>query len=180
MSDVEVWDVLKTVSILDHPAITVAMEQVRLPDGQVIPDWPTIYTRDYVNAVVFNENNEVMIIEGYQHGTGKLSWQVLSGHMDEGENPMSSVQRQLTEKTGFTTNDWAYLGSYVTDGNQHVGVGHFFRARKAILAEDVVADAIHSQKIRWIPLQEVKYGLLDGRIAVMSYAINIALALLFP
>lgn len=172
------WEVLEKQTVVNHPFITVAMEKVRLPDGQVIPDWPQVYTRDYVNALVINEMGDALIIEGYKHGTGWSSWQVLGGYLEEGEDPLTAVKRELLEEAGYTSDTWYYLGSYVVDANRHIGVGHFFCARNARQIAAPLSGDLEEYTLKWIPLRELRQGLLDGRIAVVSYAITVALSML--
>jgi ADP-ribose pyrophosphatase len=172
------WEVLQRESILEHPFLTVAMESVRLPGGEVIPDWPKIYSGDFVNAVVLNENNEVMILEGYKHGLEMCSWQVLGGYLEAGEDPVTAVQRELLEETGYQAPEWLYLGSFIQDANRHAGIGHYFCARHARQVAEPNHNDLEAFGIKWVPLKDVKYALLDGRISGSSYAINIALALL--
>lgn len=172
------WAVLKKQAVLEHPFVTVAMEQVCLPNGEVIPDWPKIYTRDYVNAIVFNDAGEAMVLEGYKHGVGSSSWQVLGGYLEDGEDPMTAVQRELLEETGYCTDDWLYLGSYVVDANRHVGVGHFFCGRNVQQVAQPASSDMEAAAIHWVSLRDLRLALLDGRIAVVSYAVNIALAML--
>jgi ADP-ribose pyrophosphatase len=90
MSD-EKWDVLKRETVLDTPYLKVAMEQVRLPDGRIIDEWPIVDVRDYVNALVINEAGEAMVIEGYKHGLGRSSWQVVGGYLEKGEEPLATI-----------------------------------------------------------------------------------------
>lgn len=172
------WKVLQQNPVLEHPFVTVSLERVRLPDGQIIPDWPKIYTHDYVNALIFDETGKAMIMEGYKHGTGCYSWQVLGGYLKEEEDPLTAVQRELLEETGYHSDHWFYLGSYVTDANRHVGVGHFFCAHDARPVAQPDDDDLEDFEIKWVPQQELRRALLDGRIAVVSYAITISLALL--
>ncbi len=172
------WEVLQTESVLEHPSVQVEMEKVRLPNGLVIPDWPKIYTSDYVNAVVFNENREAMIMEGYKHGTGWTSWQMLSSPLREDEDPITAVHRNLLEEIGYSTPNWVYLGSYVVDPNRHVGVGHFFCARGAKSVAEPIRKAERDYELKWVPITELRYALLDGRIANLNYAIAVSLSLL--
>ncbi|MEA2574727.1 MAG: hypothetical protein QOH93_2025 [Chloroflexia bacterium] len=174
----ESWHVLGSEPVIDHPFLKVSMQQVRLPDGRVISDWPIVHTREYVNAFVLNEAGEALILEGYKHGLGRSSWQMVGGYLEKGEDPLLAAQREMLEETGHASDDWQHLGSFVIDANRHVGTGHFYLARAA----RSVAPADHADlegfEIRWMSLEEVGEALRDGRVAIISYAVNIALALL--
>ena len=177
-SQAENWHVLQREMVWEHPFVSVSMEQVRLPSRQVIMDWPKIHTRDYVNVLVLNDAGEAMIIEGYKHGNGWSGWQVVGGYLEEGEDPYTAVQRELLEETGYSCDKWLYLGSYTMDANRHVGVGHFFYATGAQQIAEPNHNDLESFNVTWVPVKDLKYALIDGRIGVISYAANIALALL--
>ncbi len=172
------WHTLQEETVLEHPFVTIAMEQVSLPDGRVIMDWLKIYTRDYVNALIFNDAGEALILEGYKHGNSQSSWQVVGGYLEADEDPYTAVQRELLEETGYSCDKWLYLGSYTIDANRHVGVGHFFYATGAQRIADPNHDDLETYDIKWVSRKDLKYALIDGRIGVISYATNIALALL--
>lgn len=172
------WDVIDSDVIVEHPFVTLSMETVRLPDGRTVVDWPKIYTNDYVNAVVLNGEQEVLIIEGYKHGTGRVCWQIVGGYIETGEDPFSAVQRELLEETGYGTHDWSYLGTYIVDPNRHVGVGHLFCAQNVSLMSAPQHDDLEAFTVKWVPLKEVRYALLDGRLSTLSHATTVALALL--
>jgi ADP-ribose pyrophosphatase len=154
------------------------MQRVQLPDGRVIDDWPIVGTRDYVNVVVLNAAGQVMILEGYKHGLGRSSWQVPGGYLELGEAPLTAAQRELMEETGFESNDWRSLGSFVVDANRGVGVGHFFLAEGARQVAASTHDDLEGFEVKWVDLAEVKQALMDGRVGISSYAANLALALL--
>lgn len=170
------WEVLKSESILEHPLLTVSLEHVRLPDGQIISDWPKVQGRDTVNATIFNETGHVMVSETYKHGAGWVSWQVVTGYIEGDEDPMTAVKREL-EKTGYTSDDWIYIGSFVADAHQHVGVGHFFSTRSIEPLPNMAA-LQRDKKIKWVTLQELRHALVDGRLATINSAMCISLALL--
>lgn len=172
------WQIRKQKPVLQHPFVTVAMEEVKLPDGRIIEDWPKIYTRDYVNALVLNENNEALIMIGYKHGIGRSNWQVLAGYIDEAEDPLTAVQRELLEETGFVCDEWHFMGSYVVDSNRHIAMGHFLCGRNARQITSPENDELEDFEVLWVPLDELKIALQDGRIATGSYALAISLALL--
>jgi ADP-ribose pyrophosphatase len=174
----ERWEVLSSEQILEHPFLTVEMERVRLPDGRVIEDWPIVHTRDYVNVVVLNDAGQAMILEGYKHGLGRSSWQVPGGYLKRGEEPLAAAQRELMEEIGYESDDWRSLGSFVIDANRGVGVGHFFLATGAMQVAASTHDDLEGFEVKWVDLAEVKQALMDGRVGIISYAANLALALL--
>ena len=175
----ETWEVLSRKVALDKlPFLKVEMEHVRLPDGREIEEWPIVDARDYVNAVVLNEVGHLLVLEGYKHGIRKSSWQMLGGYLEGDEDPLEAVKRELLEETGYTSDNWQELGSYVVDANRRVGVGHFYLARDARRIAEPDNDDLEQIEIEWVSQTEARQALHDGRIAAMSYAVNVALALL--
>jgi hypothetical protein len=170
------WEVLTSESILEHPLLTVSIEQVRLPNGDIIADWPKVQGRDLVNAAVFNGDGKVLVWEAYQHGTGWVVWQIVNGYVGVGEDPLTAVKREL-ETAGYTCEDWVYMGSYVADAHQHVGVGHFFSTRHAVAIPNF--EPIYQDRTpKWVSLQELRHALVDGRLATINSAMCVALSLL--
>jgi len=173
----EKWTVLKQELAFNDPYVTVTMQEVRLPDGRIIADWPYVHTRDYVNALVLDQEGRVMVLEGYKHGLGRSSWQVVGGYLEPDEEPLRAIQRELMEETGYHAEEWSELGSYVVDANRHVGVGTFYLATNARQIAEPDHDDLEEFDIRWVPLTELKKALFDGRVGILSYATNIAVGL---
>ncbi|MEW5986818.1 MAG: NUDIX hydrolase [Chloroflexota bacterium] len=177
MSD-EQWSVTHSEIAFQHPYVTVELQEVHLPDGRVIPDWPIIHTRDYVNVLTVNEDNQALILEGYKHGLGRSSWQVVGGYLEVGEEPLAAAQRELLEETGYASDDWQPLGSFVVDANRRAGVGHFFLTGRVRLVAAPNYDDLEAFQTRWVSLSELREALGDGRVGAISYAITMALGLL--
>jgi len=174
----EQWIVLSEKSVLDHPYVNVNMQEIQITDGQIVPDWPIIRTREYANVLVIDDSAQAMVLEGYKHGLGRSSWQVVGGYLETGEEPLAAIKRELLEETGFISKEWQYLGNYVIDANRFVGIGHFFLAKNAHNIAEPDHDDLESFEVRWVSLTELQQALFDGRVGIASYAINIALGLL--
>lgn len=175
----ENWQVLNSETVLQSlPFLQVDMQRVQLPDGSIIDDWPILHTRDYANVFVLNEAGEALLMVGYKHGIGRVSWQTVGGYLEPGEDPLHAVQRELMEETGYGSEDWQPLGSFVVDANRHTGTGHFFLARRAWQASEAYEPDTEGAQVLWVPVAEVRRALQDGRVVGMAYALNIALALL--
>ncbi|HZD10516.1 MAG TPA: NUDIX hydrolase [Candidatus Binatia bacterium] len=174
----ENWKVIDSEVVIEHPHVEVAIETISLPDGRVINDWPIVNAHDYVNAVVFDNAGRALILEGYKHGVRRSTWQVVGGYLQPGEDPLATAQRNLLQGAGYESDDWRYLGSFVTEANRHVGVGHFFLCLNVRRVAAPLPDELEPFSLRWVTKQELHYALLDGRINIINYAMAISLGLM--
>lgn len=174
----ETWRKLDAAVALSHPYVTVIYDAVALPDGRIIPDWPIVRLPDYVNVVVLNAQGEALIQTGYRYALGGVTWQIVGGLLEPGEDPLLAAQRELLEETGYVCAEWQFLGRFVVDANRHCGAGHFFLARQPTLAAMPNSGDLEDNTPRWLPLAEVRQALFAGRFGVLSHAANAALALL--
>src|SRR4051812_19419414 len=129
MQEEEKWEVLRTETVLEHPFLGVSMETVRLPSGRVIEGWPIVDSRSYVMVVVETEAGELLILEGYKHGLGRSSWQVVGGYLEDAEEPEAAARREMLEESGHVSEEWQSLGNFVVDANRRAGTAHLFLAR---------------------------------------------------
>lgn len=168
----EVWDVTNSVKQLNIIAENI-VEQVTPNLNVAKCNAPN---QEYVNAVVFNEAGDALIIEmpGTQQAVGK--WSMIETMICDSDDPLTAVQRALLEKTGYSTSTWHYIGTYLRDGGGFEGAGHIFVAHAAKKCDSSEEDK--ESGARWISIEELRYGLLDGRILSFRYALNVALALL--
>jgi len=173
----EKWQILASEVVMQHPFMSVEMQQLQLPDGRIIDNWPIIDAHDYAMIVAENEAGELLILDGYRHGLGRSSWQVVGGHIERDEEPLATAQRELLEEAGYASDNWTSLGSFIVDANRRVSHAHFFLARCAHPSTKLVSDDLEQSEIRWVSPAEAKQALTDGRVAISSSALALALAL---
>lgn len=101
----------------------------------------------------------------------------MGGHIERDEEPLATAQRELLEEAGYASDSWTSLGSFVVDANRRVSHAHFFLARRAYPSTKLISDDLEQSEIKWVPLAEAKQALIDGRVAISSSALALALAL---
>ncbi len=65
---------------------------------------------DWVNVIAITKNDEVVLIEQFRHGALKTILEIPGGMVDENEEPETAARRELLEETGFSANEFVYLG----------------------------------------------------------------------
>lgn len=132
---------------------------------------------EYVNAVVFNDAGEALVIELQSATQAVGRWAMLEAAISEVDDPLAAVQDALLVQTGYRTQQWNYVGTYLRSNHDYSGAGHIFIGMEARKSEEP-KQRTPDRAPRWISRTELRYGLIDGRILSIRYALNVALALL--
>lgn len=138
----------------------------------------SIDQREYVNAVVLDVNGNALVFKLEGESQPAEQWHMIEATINELEDPLTAVKNALLQQTGYSTSNWHYIGTFLRNENQEEGVGHIFVAQAARKSAEPDLLPNDDGQPRWIPIEELKYGLLDGRIHSFRYALNAALALL--
>ena len=174
------WKTISRNTILARPPfLIVENHTVELPDGQMISDWPWVITPDYVNVVAVTNENTFLCFRQTKYGIEGTSLAPIGGYIVPKELPLAAAQRELREETGYEASDWVDLGHYRVDANRGMGTAYFFLARQAHKVMEAEADDLEEQELLHIQRHEVQAALIRGEFKVLSWAANVAIALLY-
>lgn len=89
----------------------VRFDQLRNPRNGAERRALVIDTNDWVNIVALTPEERIVVIRQYRFGVGRVSTEIPGGLVDPGEEHGMAAQRELLEETGYTSDDWHYLGA---------------------------------------------------------------------
>lgn len=171
------WEVLNSCEVfVASPWIKVSVEQVRLPDGRVVDDYHQIVLGE--SAVIFAQTRDGRVImeRQYKHGIGKVTLVLPAGLIEDGENAMVAAQRELLEETGYTSDDWCPLGSFVAHGNYSCFKLHVFMARNAQRVAKPHSGDLEDMEIVLMKPEAILNAIREGEITLLGTVATIALA----
>ena len=93
------------------PWFSVVSKQV---EGEPQPYY-AIRTPDYVSVIALTARREIVLVRQYRPAVEAYTLELPSGHVDAGQEPEESARRELIEETGFTSPEWEFLGTLLSD-----------------------------------------------------------------
>ena len=100
------WKVLE--SRYFHPRFR--LDRVEFPNGKFL-DATILEFRSWANVIALTKNNEVVLIKQYRHGVQEVLWEIPGGVVEDGEDPLEGVKRELLEETGYAAAEFIQVGA---------------------------------------------------------------------
>ena len=171
------WEILDKRYVYKAPPwIEVSVQQVRLPDGQIIDDYHQIQLPEYVVVFAQTSAGDVIIERAYKHGAGKVCLSMPAGLIEAGETPLETAQRELLEETGHVADEWRSLGSFVQHGNYGCGKAHLFAAKSARRVAQPDSGDLGETEILLLKPEEIVNAFKTDQVALLGIATAFALA----
>jgi 8-oxo-dGTP pyrophosphatase MutT (NUDIX family) len=108
--------------------VTVRVDDVRLPDGQIV----VREVVDHPGAVVIaalDAYGYVTLVRQYRHAVGEWLLELPAGTLEPGEEPLQTAMRELREEAGLVAGRWDQLGSFFSSPGFVREEMHAFLAR---------------------------------------------------
>lgn len=159
------WQILYSSYQFASPWLKVRKDEVRLPNGIVIPDFYVTEAPDWVNVIAITTDGKFIIEEQYRHGIQQVCFELCAGMVDEGENPLDAAKRELLEETGYAGDKWTTFGMSVPNASGSTTKCYHFWVTDVIRIQSPRPEHTEEIKIHLLTEQELKQIMQDGRIA---------------
>jgi ADP-ribose pyrophosphatase len=172
------WETLSKRTILDHGKfLRVESHTIKLPDGQIIPDWPWLIVPSAAIVLPVTEDGKFLCFRQTKYAVEGTSLAPVGGMLEPDEPPLEAAKRELLEEMGCEAADWVNLGSYVLDPNRGIASMHLFLALNARQVAQPDSDDLEDQEILSLSKEEIEAALRSGQFKVMAWAAVVATAL---
>ena len=119
---------------------------------------------DSANVIALTESGELVLAQQYRFGTREVSIELPGGIVDPGETALEAAQRELREETGYTSEDWHYLGKVPSNSVFMDNYCHHWLALKAEKTADFDFDPAEFIELLHLPLDQLQLAIKEDRI----------------
>ena len=119
---------------------------------------------DWVNVIALTKDKQVVLIEQFRHGSEEIILEIPGGMLDDGEDAETAAKRELLEETGYSSDEFVYLGkSRPNPAIQNNWIYHY-AALNSEKTADTAFDEHESVVTKLVPLVEVESLVESGEI----------------
>ena len=156
----EPYELLETIEALDARKVRFERNRIRLPMG-VEGTFGIIRHPGASLAVPITDDGQVVVLRQYRFAVQARLLEFPAGTLEEGEDPLESMKRELGEEAGYCAERWDALGPMLPCPGYSDEVIHCFLARKLTPLENPPAgdDDEDLEVVHMSPAQ------LDARLA---------------
>ena len=103
------WTIRSSEIVYRDPWIEVVRDEVIRPDGKD-GTHSVVHLKPGVSVLAIDTDRTVHLTEEFHYGIGRDSVEAVSGGIEEGEDALTSAQRELQEELGFIAERWTEVG----------------------------------------------------------------------
>jgi ADP-ribose pyrophosphatase len=144
------WKVLESNYFRPH----LRLDKVELPNGKFL-DATIFELSSWANVIAFTKNNDVVLIKQYRHGVQEVLWEIPGGVVEDGEDPLEGVKRELLEETGYTAAKFIQVGALYPNPAFQTNTMYCFLALGAELIGEQNFDDGEDIEVHLVPLDEL-------------------------
>jgi len=152
------------------------IDKCELPNGKLFE--PMVFEfRTWAVVLALTKGQEVVLIKQYRHGAQDIFWELPGGVVEDGENPLDGVRRELSEETGYTTSNMIEVGKFYPNPANQSNIMYAFLAYDVKKTDIQELDDAEDIEVHLVPLDELiamtKRGeFLHGlQVAVLFHAL---------
>ena len=169
------WKTLSSKPIYSNKWLSLREDVAELPDGRT-----TIYgvvtCGHCVGILPFIDPDTVLLIQQYRYVTQRVTWEMPTGGVHDGESTEEAAQRELAEEIGYRAGRLVPVSTYHTSKSVMDETAHLFLAEELVKLERQPRDETEFIEVRPFPFREVLQMVLAGEIVDGMTIIAVLLA----
>lgn len=158
------WETLSSEYLFRRPWLTARRDKVRLPNGTIHDEYYVLEYPTWINVIAITKDGKFVMVKQYRHGLGIVATELCAGVAEEGEDPLTTAQRELLEETGFGGGEWELNTVLSANPSSQNNLSYSFIARGVERIADQHLDPTEDIKVEILTEDEVWDMLINDRL----------------
>ncbi|GAB4574638.1 MAG: NUDIX hydrolase [Anaerolineae bacterium] len=151
------WKMLARQVLIDRaPWLTVAVEQIQLPNGVIIDDYYTMTTRSWVAVFAVTEDGRVPLVRQYRYGIDRFTLELPAGYLEPGESVEDSARRELREEVGGEAAHLRRIAQFAMAPTRGAMTMHVVLAEGVRIVGDQALESTEEIDVQWFTLPALR------------------------
>src|ERR1700730_18008948 len=129
-------------------------DSVLLPGDRLLSPCNIFEDPVWVDVIALTAELRVVLVDQYRHAVGQIRTEFPAGVVDDGEEPMAAIKRELLEETGYASAQWQVLRSAPVNPVLQTNRIHCFLALGAHKVAEQNLDEGEAIRTHELPLSE--------------------------
>ncbi|MBA7676387.1 Methanol dehydrogenase activator [subsurface metagenome] len=155
----------KTLSsqlIYDGRAVKLRVDAVRMPSGRETRR-EIVEHRDCVAIVAVDADDNVLLVKQFRKSVEKELLEIPAGGIDPGEDPVTTVRREMQEETGYLPGKVEKLGGFYSSPGFCTEYLHLYLATD-LTPSPLYAEDTESIKLVRVPISQIPSLIASGSV----------------
>lgn len=156
------WQILCSQQVYKDAWIEVRCDDVIRPDGDP-GTHSVVRIRPGVSVLLLDQEGFVYLTEEFHYGVGRYTLEVVSGGLEDGEDPQVAADREAREELGISAREWTPLGTFDPFTTMLNSPTRLFLGR-GLSFGDSSPEGTEQIRCVKVPFSEAVEMVMDGRI----------------
>ena len=153
---------IKSETIYEGPIFTITHDTALLENGETaIRD--VLWHHGGVCVIPVTEDNEIFLVKQFRYPFRTATREVPAGKLEKGEDHAECGRRELMEETGYSCDEFIYLGEMLPTPAYNSEITHIYLA-KGLKCGEQKLDADEFLDVEKIPLADAVKLVMDGTL----------------
>jgi len=166
------WKLLDAKVDRDYRVFRIAVNHALSPRTNEVGEFYTIETNDWVNIIPITDDERVVMIKQFRHGSRDITLEIPGGLVDE-ENPETAALRELEEETGYRGGDVQHLGAVNPNPAIFNNLCHTYLVENAEKVTETNFDPDEDIEVVLVPMKEIpsliEKGIITHALVIIAF-----------
>jgi 8-oxo-dGTP pyrophosphatase MutT (NUDIX family) len=160
------WKILEST----HLRKRIRLDKCELPTGFLL-DATVLEYRTWANVLAVTRDMKAVLVRQYRHGVKDILLELPGGIVEDGEDPLDGIKRELLEETGYAASNIIEIGRLYPNPAIQTNLLYCFLAFDAEQMDGQHLDDGEEIEVQLVPLDELITMTKNGKFL---HALNIA------